>query len=106
MYCPECGAHLADGKNFCGNCGKKVTAQKVAVSKPHLGIIATGILIILILYLIPISGGTLAKNAEICSSRYASMFYGCDANLFWIFYIGWAFAIVLMAGGLFNKEKQ
>jgi hypothetical protein len=77
------------------------------VNKPNLGIITMGILIFAAVYLIPIPGiGTLAKNAEICSSKYFSLFSGCDPVFGWYFYITWVFAIFFIFLGILNKKEQ
>jgi hypothetical protein len=59
------------------------------------------------MYLIPVpgNGNTIAKNSKICSSRYISMFFGCDQFLLTVFYVGWAFAVVLILGGIFAKKE-
>jgi uncharacterized protein involved in cysteine biosynthesis len=74
--------------------------------KPDVRLIFIGGIILLIIYFIPISGGTLAKNAEVCSSGFTSLFFGCNSFLFWIFYIGWVFAVLIVLLGIFNKKAQ
>ncbi len=31
MYCPDCGSEIAEGRQFCGKCGRKLSAAAVAV---------------------------------------------------------------------------
>lgn len=34
MKCPECGAEIAPGDLFCGNCGKMVLPEEAAIPSP------------------------------------------------------------------------
>lgn len=111
MKCPGCGSEVDEGKNYCGNCGKNVTAQKVTVSKPDPGMIIFGIIIILVMYFIPviqtgIFGGslTLAETFNQCSSPIPMI--RCPGYIPLVFFGGWVFAAVLIVLGIFNKEKK
>lgn len=73
--------------------------------KPDFRLIFIGVIIVVIMYIIPFTAnGTIAKNAEICTGNLSNLFFGCNYPLAVLFYVGWAFAIVFMAGGFFTKE--
>ena len=47
MVCPKCGQEIIDTKDFCVNCGQRLTKQRKVslfkkwnkrVSKPHIGL--------------------------------------------------------------------
>jgi predicted nucleic acid-binding Zn ribbon protein len=111
MVCPGCGSEVEEGKNYCSNCGKKVTAQKVTVSKPDPYMIIFGIIIILVMYFIPvfpagIFGGSLslAGAFDQCSSPIRMM--QCPGYIPLVYFGGWVCAIVLIVMGVLNKEKK
>jgi hypothetical protein len=122
MYCPECGTENIDTANFCLDCGTRIKPQPIVldvkplrtektVYSPHLGSIFIGILIILAMYLIPISsvpyGGTitLAKQVELCSAPFSSLIYRCSNSLSMFFYAGWLVGLFFIGIGIINKKE-
>jgi len=113
MYCPECGAHLTDGKDFCGNCGKRIGLKTKTVYKPDIYSVGFGVIVILIIYTLPVTSTglfgnyiTTAKAAELCSSPIPVI--RCTQYINWIFLVGWIVGIISILAGIFNqvKEKQ
>ena len=66
MFCPNCGAEIADNVKFCPNCGKNTTATEAASSKSGNNIVLIGLFVVMLCGLLAVAyyGNKSMKREE------------------------------------------